>query len=330
MRIENLLRLSKTCLLAAIVAAPLSVPAAYAAAPMVRQSAPGYYRMMLGDFEVTALSDGTITLPINQLLVNTTPAEVDKLLAKSFLKSPLETSVNAYLINTGDKLVLVDAGAAALFGPTLGRLVANLQAAGYQPEQVDEIVITHMHVDHVGGLTAGDKPVFPNATVHADKHEADFWLNQANLDKASGDAKTFFQGAMASLNPYVKAGKLKTFEGTAKIVTGVTALADHGHTPGHSQLVVESKGEKMVLWGDLVHAAAVQFSRPDIAIQYDNDSRQAVAQRKKAFADAARHGYLVAGAHLPFPGIGHLRTEGKGYGWVPFNYTLLMQQAPAK
>ncbi|MGV3742541.1 MAG: MBL fold metallo-hydrolase [Burkholderiaceae bacterium] len=296
---------------------------AHAAAPMVKQSAPGYYRMMLGDFEVTALLDGTVTLPVNKLLTNTTPAKVDQALAKSFLKSPVETSVNGYLVNTGDKLILIDAGAAGLFGPTLGKLIDNLKAAGYQPEQVDHILITHMHPDHVGGLANNGMRVFPNATIHADKHEADFWLSEENKNKAPADAKSFFEGAMASLLPYSKDGKLKTFEGSASIAPGIKAMADHGHTPGHSMFLIESKGEKLVAWGDLLHVAAVQFAQPDVAIQFDTDSKPAVVHRKKAFADAAKQGYWVAGAHLPFPGIGHVRKEGKGYAWVPANYTTL-------
>jgi glyoxylase-like metal-dependent hydrolase (beta-lactamase superfamily II) len=301
----------------------LSTTAAHAEAPMVKTSAPAYYRMMLGDFEITALSDGTVSLPVNKLLTNTTPAKVDKALAKSYLKSPLETSVNGYLINTGAKLILVDTGAASLFGPTLGNLLTNLKAAGYQPEQVDEVYITHMHADHVGGLMAGDKLAFPNATVRADKHDADFWLSQENLDKAPADAKGFFQGAMASLNPYVKANKFKPFDGDAELAPGIKAIASRGHTAGHSTFVVESKGEKLVLWGDVMHVAAVQFANPGVTIQFDSDSKSAASQRKKAYADAAKHSYLVAGAHLPFPGIGHVRSEGKAYVWVPVNYTPL-------
>lgn len=301
----------------------LAGSAAHAAAPLVKASAPGYYRMMLGDFEITALSDGTVLLPVNKLLTNTTPAKVDAALAKVHLKSPLETSVNGYLINTGAKLVLVDTGAAGLFGPTLGNLLANLKAAGYQPEQVDEIYITHMHPDHVGGLMAGDKLAFPNAVVRADQPDADFWLSQANLDKAPADSKGFFQGAMASLNPYVKAGKFKPFSGNTDLVPGIKAVASHGHTAGHSIYVVESKGEKLVLWGDLMHVAAVQFADPAVTIQFDSDSKSAAVERKKAYAEAARQGYLVAGAHLSFPGIGRVRAEGKGYQWVPVNYSVV-------
>ena len=303
------------------VTALLLASAAHAAAPQVKTQAAGYYRVMLGEFEVTALSDGTVALPVDTLLTNTTKAKSDKTLARNFLKSPVETSVNAYLINTGTKLVLVDTGAAGLFGPTLGRLAESLKSAGYQPEQVDEIYITHMHPDHVGGLMAGEKMAFPNAVVRADKRDADFWLSQANLDKAPAEGKGFFQGAMASLNPYVAAGKFKPFDGDTELAPGIKAMAAPGHTPGHSLYVVESGGQKLVLWGDLMHVAAVQFAEPSVTIAFDTDSKNAAVQRKRAYAEAAKQGYLVGSAHLSFPGLGHLRAEGKGYTFVPVNYS---------
>lgn len=320
---KSLLRIA---LMAAFTASTMGVAAlctAHAAAPMVKTSAPGFYRMMLGDFEVTALSDGTVSLPVDKLLTNTTPAKTTKALARAFQSAPLETSVNGYLINTGSKLVLIDTGAAKLFGPTLGNLLANLKAAGYQPEQVDEIYITHLHPDHVGGLMDGEKMAFPNATVRADKHDADFWLSQANLDKAPADSKGFFQGAMASLNPYVKAGKFSAFDGVTDLVPGIKAIATRGHTAGHSTYVVESKGQKLVLWGDLIHVAAVQFDDPSVTIQFDSDAKRAAAARKRAYADAAKGGYLVAATHIAFPGVGHVRTNGKAYTWVPVNYSVV-------
>ncbi|WP_395320988.1 MBL fold metallo-hydrolase [Variovorax sp. UC74_104] len=293
---------------------------ALAGAPQVKTQAPGFYRMMLGDFEVTALFDGTLDLEPKKLLTNTTQAQVGKLLDRGFEKDAVPTSVNGYLINTGSKLVLVDTGAGGLFGPTLGNLQANLKAAGYQPEQVDDVLITHMHGDHVGGLVQDGKLVFPNATIHAGQEDADFWLNKANLEKASAEMKGFFQGAMASLNPYVEAGKFKGMKGGTELAPGIKAVPAHGHTPGHNIYVVESKGQKLVLWGDLMHVAAVQFAQPQITISFDVDSKPAAAERKKAYADAAKGRYLVGSAHLPFPGLGHVRAEGKGYVWVPVDY----------
>ena len=317
----HLLRASVVAIATAMAGTSFVATDAHAAAPMVKKSAPAYYRIMLGDFEVTVLSDGTVPLPVDKLLTNTTPEKVTAALARYYLKSPLETSVNTFLINTGSKLVMVDTGAASLFGPTLGNLLANLIASGYQPEQIDEIYITHMHGDHVGGLMAGDKLAFPNAIVRADQHDADFWLSQANMDKAQPGDKGGFQGAMASINPYVTAGKFKPFEGNTELVPGVKAVVSHGHTPGHATYVVESKGEKLELWGDLMHVAAVQFDNPAVTIQFDSDSKAAAAQRKKAYASAAKNGYLVGATHLSFPGLGRLRTSGSGYIWVPVNYT---------
>jgi glyoxylase-like metal-dependent hydrolase (beta-lactamase superfamily II) len=306
--------------LAAAVCAAVAASPALAAAPMAKTPAPGYFRMMLGDIEVTPLSDGTVDLPVDQLLRQ--KAEATKAdLARSFLKLPVETSDNAYLVNTGSKLVLIDTGAGAMFGPTLGKLVASMKAAGYQPEQVDEIYITHMHHDHVGGLISNGKPVFPNATVRAAKQEADFVLSKEVMKKASPDEKRSLESTQAILNPYIKAGKFQPFEGDVELVPGVRANGGHGHTPGHTTYVVESKGQKLVLVGDLIHVAAVQMENPAVTIEFDLDEKAAAAARKKEFDAAAKGGYLIGGAHLQFPGIGHLRSEGKGYRWIPVNFT---------
>jgi glyoxylase-like metal-dependent hydrolase (beta-lactamase superfamily II) len=305
---------------AAMLALVLSASPAWAGPPPVKGQAPGWYRMALGDFEVTALSDGTVDLAVDKLLTNVTADTVMALLARSYMKTPTETSVNGYLVNTGSKLVLIDTGAAGLFGPTLGRLVANLKASGYQPEQVDEIYITHMHADHVGGLMAGSERVFPNAVVRADMKEGGFWLSKANMDAAPEGAKGFFQGAMASLNPYVAAGRFLPFAGATDLVPGIRSLPTYGHTPGHSAYVLESKGERMVMWGDLMHVAAVQFAQPAVTIQFDSDSAAAGPQRIQNYADAAAKGYYVAIAHVAFPGIGRLRANGGGYDWLPANY----------
>jgi len=297
---------------------------AEAAAPQVKTQAPGYYRMMLGDFEVTALNDGTVDLPMDKLLTGAKPGQVLRALQHAYLGTPLETSVNGYLINTGAKLVLVDTGAATLFGPTLGKLLGHLKAAGYQPEQVDEIYITHLHGDHVGGLLSEGKPAFPNAVVRIDQREADYWLSEANMAKAPEAAQGGFKGAMMSIKPYQEAGRFKPFEGSpqgVELVPGVRAVSTYGHTPGHNVYVAESKGQKLAIWGDLMHVAAVQFPDPSVTIQFDSDSKAARPQREKAYADAAKNGYYVGVAHVAFPGIGRLRADGKGYVWVPANYS---------
>ena len=308
-------------LLAGGALALVACASSWAGPPQVKGQAPGWYRMPLGSFEVTALNDGTVDLPVDKLLTNISPDGVKMLLARSHLATPLETSVNGFLVNTGSKLILIDTGAAGLFGPTLGKLVANLQASGYQPEQVDEIYITHMHADHVGGLMVGATRTFPNAVVRADVAESGYWLSQRNMDAAPESAKEFFKGAMASLNPYVAAGRFKPFEGAVELAPDIHSLPAHGHTPGHTAYVLDSDGQRMVMWGDLMHVAAVQFGLPTVTIQFDTDPAMAAPVRAKNFADAAASGYYVALAHLPFPGIGRLRADGRGgYDWLPTNY----------
>lgn len=314
-----------SALLAVLVFVPFSV--AQSAAPQVKTTPPGVYRMLLGDFEVTALSDGTVELPFTQILQRIAKAKAESMLARSFLKDPVQTSVNAFLVNTGSRLVLIDTGAGALFGPTLGRMLTALKASGYQPEQVDEIYISHFHGDHVGGLAVDGKPVFPNAVVRAEKAESDYWLNQAKMDAAPNDAQDGFKGAMLMVNPYVSANRYQPYTGDTELVPGIRAIVTRGHTPGHAMYVIESKGEKLVLWGDLMHQAAVQFLDPSVTVTFDSDQNVAARQRRAAYMMAAKEGYWVGASHLPFPGIGHLRIDGKGYAYVPVNYVAL---PPAK
>jgi glyoxylase-like metal-dependent hydrolase (beta-lactamase superfamily II) len=309
-----------TTALTAAISFGVTIAPAPAAAPMVKTQAPGFYRIMLGDFEVTAINDGTISLDVAKLLAEP-PAKTEAALKKSFEASPIETSDNAFLVNTGTKLVLIDTGAGTLFGPTLGKLLVNLRAAGYRPEQIDDVFLTHMHPDHLGGLMADGALAFPNATVHADKRDSDYWLSQANLDKASADSKAFFQGAMASLNPYIAAGKYQPFDRDAELVPGVRSIASYGHTAGHTSYLVESKGQQLIVVGDMIHVASVQFDDPAVTIAFDTDATAAAASRKRVFGKAAADGALVGADHLQFPGLGHLRATGKSWHWVPVNYS---------
>ena len=303
----------------AIATSMLAFSGAQAAASLAKTQAPGYYRMMLGDFEITALNDATFQLSPAALLTNVKPEQVQQALQRNLLKDPVPTSVNGFLVNTGTKLVLIDTGTGTGDhpDPTMGALLANLRAAGYQPGQVDEIYITHMHGDHIGGLTAAGHAAFPNAIVRADRREADYWLSEANLNAAAKDAQDRFRQARAALAPYIAAGRFRTFDGATELVPGVRAVPAYGHTPGHTVYEVASKGEKLLLWGDLMHVAAVQFADPAVTIRFDTDSPAAAARRALVFADAARQGYWIGGAHVAFPGLGHLTTAGTSYAWVP-------------
>lgn len=295
---------------------------AIAAPPPQKTQVPGFYRLMLGGFEVTALYDGFIDLD-SALLTNTSPQEVQSLLARQFLKGPkVQTAVNAYLIHTGERLVLVDAGAAGRFGPTLGRIVDNLRAAGYDPAQIDTVLVTHLHGDHVNGLVSADgQAVFPNAVVWSARAESDYWLNEETAARAPRDAQPFFAMAREAAAPYRQAGRWQTFEHDRELLPGISAIAAPGHTPGHTAYLVESAGQRLLVWGDVVHNHAVQFARPHVAIEFDTDKKQAVATRRQLFARAAREKLLVAGMHLPFPGIGHVRLEGRRhFAWVPVEF----------
>jgi len=315
------MNLIATALLAACAMLPTLLPStAQAAAPQVRTQAPGYYRMMLGDVEITALSDGTHPFPIDTVMTHTTPARIAGELADADLAQPVQGSINAFLINTGSKLILVDAGAGALYGDCCGRLLANLRAAGYQPEQVDEVLLTHLHKDHAGGVVAQGKAVFPNATLRLSQVEADYWLTPANKTAAPEFLASFFDSAVAAVAPYIATGRFQPYAGFGPLEPGITTLAGSGHTPGHAMYLVESHGQRLLIWGDVVHVAAIQFPDPDATLKYDSNEADARATRERLFQQAARQQLLIGAAHIAFPGLGHVRRHGDSYDWLPLNY----------
>jgi glyoxylase-like metal-dependent hydrolase (beta-lactamase superfamily II) len=308
----------------AIIAAPFVAPSlAFAKAPLAATQAPGFYRLMVGKVEVTALSDGVLTMPLAKIYTNTTPEHAVEVLKNAFLPELTPTSINAYLVNTEDRLVLIDAGTGDYLGPSLGKLVANIEASGYKAADIDDVILTHIHTDHSGGLSAEGKRVFTNATLHVNEREAAFWLDEAKAKAAPEALKKAYAEARESTKPYVDAGKLKTFADNAAPVPGLGSVLYAGHTPGHSGIVVESEGEKIVFWGDITHGDVLQFDEPDVAIEFDVDQKAAVTARALAFRQAVEGKYLVAGAHIAFPGIGHLRTDSTNYDWLPVNYTAL-------
>ena len=317
-------RLTRLALALVLGTALLPATPALAEAPAVRTQVPGFYRLAVGDVEVTALYDGFIDLD-TKILSNASPAEVQRLLARMFLGGQkVQTAVNAFLVNAGGKLILVDAGAAKAFGPTLGYIGDNLKAAGYSPEQVDVVLLTHLHADHAAGLLGADgKPLFPNAQVRVAQADHDFWLSEEIAAKAPDGFKPFFKLARDAAAPYQAAGRWKPFAGEVEVAPSITAVDAHGHTPGHTAYLIESKGQRLLIVGDAVHSHAVQFARPEVAIEFDSDKKKAVAARKKLFARAAKEKLALAGMHLPFPGLGHVRADGKGYAWVPVEFSPL-------
>ncbi len=291
--------------------------------PFTDRQVPGYYRLQLGDFEIIALYDGAVQLD-TKLLHNVAPADLIQLLERKFVAHPkMQTAVNAYLINTGDHLVLIDAGAGSLFGASLGFVHKNMEASGYRPEQVDTVILTHMHRDHIGGLNDGnDQPLYAKAKVWVAAAESGYWLSEKQEAAAPEGRRSGFEAAREASAPYRAGKRWQSFTEGTMIVPGIRAVKANGHTPGHTAFMVESAGQKLLIWGDIVHAHAVQFTRPEVSIEFDVDPQQAVATRKALMADTAASGELVAGMHLPFPGIGHVRDDGHGhYGWVPIEFS---------
>jgi len=291
--------------------------------------APAYYRIQLGSFTIIALSDGTRALNAHQL-ANIDMADIDRTLASAGLSNPVATSFNAFLVDTGRQRILIDSGAGSLWGPKLGQLSASLRAAGYAPEQIDEVYLTHMHTDHVGGLMDGDHMRFPNAIVRASQQEADYWLDPAHLERAADDDKDSFRNAMASLHPYVAQHRFQPYTGDVELSPGIRAIASGGHTAGHTAYLVVSHGQRLLVWGDMLHVEAVQFAMPQATMRFDFDREAAVATRRQAYAAAARDGDLIAGAHLPFPGLGQVRATDGGYRWIAVNSPRADADAEAK
>ena len=316
--------LLRGALLGAALLLSAAAPALAAEPPAQRaDQVGGWHRFKLGTFEVTALYDGYIDID-RKAMLNVDGKTVEELLKRMFVDygKGMQTAVNAYLIHTGSHLVLVDAGTAKAFGPTLGYILENIKAAGYDPAQVDTVLLTHLHPDHVCGLLTPDGAVaFPNAQVWADKDEAGYWLDEAVAAKAPTAMQGLYKLARDAVAPYQSAGRFKTFSGQADLPPGIAAIATHGHTPGHTSYLFTSQGQSLLVLGDLVHSHATQFSHPEIAFEYDSDTKAAVKTRKQVFADSARQRLWVAGAHLPFPGIGHIRAEGKAFAWVPLEYS---------
>ncbi len=293
---------------------------AAAKAPLATAQAPSYYRFKVGTLEVTAVTDGMLELPL-ALFPAAEPAQAKTLFEKAHRPEKAPTAVNTYVVNTGDKLILVDTGYGSMAGPAAGYLQDNLKAAGFNPAEIDVVYLTHMHPDHVGGLLDQQgKPVFGNADILVNEKEHAFWTDEGITTKAPAESQKFFRIAQAAVKPYEK--KLHLYKDGEEVAPGLTAAVAAGHTPGHSMLTLSSGNQTAVIWGDIVHVAALQFPRPEWAIAFDSDQAQAIETRKKVFDKFATDGTLIAGMHLDFPGIGYVAREPQGYSlqramWTP-------------
>jgi glyoxylase-like metal-dependent hydrolase (beta-lactamase superfamily II) len=288
--------------------------------PGLANQGPDHYEFSVGDIEIVALSDGTVPQDLHALLHGTSDQKTDTLLHKAFLANPVEASINAFFFRLPGRAVLVDTGAGDFFGPGYGgKLIQSLAAIQVTPDQITDILLTHAHDDHMGGLVHEGRIVFPNATVHLSKPDLDFFLDRSNAEKAHYAISYFDQAAIA-LKPELDAGKIKTFSGTTEVLPGITATIHPGHTPGSTFYTLRSHDESLVFIGDIVHVASVQGPDPDITIVYDVTPELAAKVRRTAFTEFAQERTLLAVPHFSFPGVGHIEAVNSGFHWVPVDY----------
>lgn len=277
----------------------------------------GYYQFKLGTYEITVISDGTVPQDLHTLLKGASQQKIDALLNQSHLTNPVEASINVFLVNTGDRLILIDTGAGDFFGKGFGgKFLNRLNKIGVDPEKITDILITHIHTDHTGGLVSSGKPVFPNANIYVGKADLDFFLEPNNRNGVNGYDKMYFQQAQMAMQPYVALGHVKPLSGIQKLLDNFTAYPTPGHTPGHYYYQLNNEGNSITFIGDSVHVESVQFPNPEITITYDVDQQNASKQRVTQFEKLSKQRSLVAAPHLPFPGVGYIDQEKNGFRFI--------------
>jgi glyoxylase-like metal-dependent hydrolase (beta-lactamase superfamily II) len=281
------------------------------------------HRIVLGEFEVTAILDGSVCLGISPpFLLNESDAEIDEI-ANSANLSPekLENNFVPVVINTGQKLILVDTGFGNL-GRKMGAglLKERLVQAGYQPTDIDIILLTHVHPDHIGGLYDDGQLSFPKAQIMMSHKEFYSWQSGEEIPEQRAENRDLFLKFLSPLED-----QIRFLNDGDEIVNGVTAEAAYGHSVGHMMYRIQSNNHELLLWGDVANHYVFSVEHPDSLVGFDDIKDEAVITRNKVLNEAADSGVLVLGHHMPFPSLGYVQRIGESFKWVPATYQLRVQ-----
>ena len=293
--------------------------AAQAAAPMLGAVRPTVYRFKLGGFEVTNILDGYVQgNGPHPSYGNNQPAEAVQAYASAQGLPPtrMENIFVNTIVNTGKELVLFDTGNGRERATTVGHLPDRLVSAGYKPEDIDVVVITHGHGDHIGGLMANGKPVYPNARYVFSDREFDFWT-KADVPEARKANRDLFMRVAAPL-----AEKATMLKADGEVVSGIRAVAAYGHTPGMLAFHIESEGRRLLNWADTANHYVMAVQQPDWHVAADHDKEAGAANRRRIFDMVSADRIPVIGYHMPFPSVGWVKKTSTSYRWVPASYQL--------
>ncbi len=304
---------------APLLAGAASTPAR-AAAPMLGSARPTFYRFQLGGFEVTTLLDGARQMdgPHPIFGENQDPEAVAAFAEENFLPGDqMENSFTPVLVNTGSELVLFDTGNAAGGQPNVGNIPERLEAAGYSTDQIDVVVITHCHGDHIGGLMRDGEAVYPNARYAISGTEYDWWT----LDAPIGTPREQ-QVALVESNVVSLVENMTMLSDGDDVVSGITAVAAHGHSPGHTAFHIESNGRRFMFFADAANHYVMSIRQPDWHVAYDMDKDMAIESRRRILDMLATERIPASGYHMPFPAVGYVERDGDSFRWVPASYQL--------